>query len=247
VVATLTAEARKINILRLVWSQGSGVMKAGSMQEFPSFMLEGYANFMAGRYVTERARYRELAEKGQTPTTMVIACCDSRAAPETIFDCGPGQLFVLRNVANLVPPYEPEAFYHGTFSAIEFAVIHLKVQNIVVLGHGRCGGIQAALSTAVGQAPEGDFIGKWLTMVGPIAEKASAEVDLTAPERQTTLERIAIKQSVANLSTIPAVKSRMDAGTMKLHGAWFDISSGALWVLDGPSGEFVQPDLQVPA
>lgn len=212
-------------------------------QQFPPFLIEGYRNFMSGRYATESQRYRKLAEEGQKPTTMVIACCDSRAAPETIFDCGPGQLFVLRNVANLVPPFGPDAAYHGTSSAIEFAIVHLKVENIVVMGHGRCGGIAGALATAAGHAPEGAFIGKWLTMIEEVAGKVEANELLTASEQQTALERIVIRQSIGNLLTFPFVKDRVEANELSLHGAWFDISSGELWTMNGESGDFMRPEL----
>ncbi|WP_404406734.1 carbonic anhydrase [Pelagibacterium halotolerans] len=213
------------------------------MQGFPKFLLDGYKNFMAGRYATESGRYRDLAEKGQKPTTLVIACCDSRAAPETVFDCGPGELFVVRNVANLVPPFGPDAAYHGTSAAIEFAIVHLKIAHIVVMGHGRCGGIQGALATAGGNAPEGAFIGKWLDMVKPVAERVEANDLLTASERQTALERISIRQSIGNLMGFPFVKSRVDEGKLSLHGAWFDISTGELWVMNGESGDFTRPDV----
>lgn len=210
-------------------------------QDFPPSLLEGYRNFMAGRYSTESDRYRTLAEEGQKPTTMVIACCDSRSAPETIFDAGPGQLFVMRNVANLVPPFGPDAAYHGTSSAIEFAVIHLKVQHIVVMGHGRCGGISGALATAAGHAPEGDFIGKWLTMIKEVAGKVEANSLMTPAEQQTALERIVIRQSLGNLMTFPFVKSRVEENQLSVHGAWFDISTGELWTMNGESGDFVRP------
>jgi carbonic anhydrase len=212
-------------------------------QDFPPSLLEGYRNFRAGRYSTESDRYRTLAEEGQKPTTMVIACCDSRSAPETIFDAGPGQLFVMRNVANLVPPFGPDAAYHGTSSAIEFAVIHLKVQHIVVMGHGRCGGISGALATAAGHAPEGDFIGKWLTMIKEVAGKVEANSLMTPAEQQTALERIVIRQSLGNLMTFPFVKSRVEENQLSVHGAWFDISTGELWTMNGESGDFVRPQL----
>lgn len=211
--------------------------------EFPPFLLEGYKHFMAGRYNDERSRYKSLAETGQKPTTLVIACCDSRAAPETIFDCGPGQLFVMRNVANLVPPFGPDGTHHATSAAIEYAVVHLKVAHIVVMGHGRCGGIQAALNTAAGQAPEGDFIGAWLSMVKPVADRVEANDLLTPAERQTALERIAVRQSIGNLLSFPYIKSHVEAGDVSLHGAWFDISTGELWVMNGESGDFIRPEL----
>ncbi|EBU7498174.1 carbonate dehydratase, partial [Salmonella enterica subsp. enterica serovar Typhi] len=116
------------------------------MGYLPDHLLKGYRAFMAGRYHDESALYRQLARDGQSPETLVIACCDSRAAPEAIFNSAPGELFVVRNVANLVPPYEPDGEFHATSAALEFAVQSLKVKNIVVMGHGRCGGIRAALS-----------------------------------------------------------------------------------------------------
>ena len=115
------------------------------MHRFPDHLLGGYRSFIDGRYVREKERYKELSRTGQSPTTMVIACCDSRAAPELIFDAGPGELFVLRNVANLVPPFQPDSGQHGTSAAIEFAVQSIGIREIVVMGHGRCGGIRAAL------------------------------------------------------------------------------------------------------
>ena len=211
------------------------------MVAFPQDLLDGYRNFMTGRYAAERDRYHDLAEEGQTPQSLVIACCDSRSAPETIFDCGPGELFVLRNVANLVPPFTPNGDYHAASSAIEFAVIHLNVKNIVVMGHGRCGGIKAALATAAGHAPQGDFIGKWLTMLGPVADKVNGTDLLTATERETALERISVRQSVSNLMTFPFIKGRVAEGELALFGAWFDISTGELWVMDTQTGDFSRP------
>src|SRR5690606_4583725 len=118
------------------------------MAHLPEHLLAGHRNFMSGHYAAESGRYRALARDGQTPETMVIACCDSRSAPEVIFGAGPGELFVLRNVANLIPPYEPDGEFHSTSAALEFAVQSLKVKNIVVMGHGRCGGIKAALNSS---------------------------------------------------------------------------------------------------
>lgn len=211
-------------------------------EHFPQFLLDGYRNFMSGRYADERERYKTLAESGQKPTTLVIACCDSRAAPETIFDCGPGQLFVMRNVANLVPPFGPDGMHHATSSAIEYAVVHLKVSHVVVMGHGRCGGIQAALDTSAGHAPDGDFIGAWLAMLKPVSDKVEAADLLTPAERQTVLERIAVRQSIGNLLSFPYLKSRVEEGSLSLHGAWFDISTGELWVMNGESGDFARPE-----
>src|SRR5262245_38499147 len=206
------------------------------MSHLPDHLLAGYRNFMSGRYVAESRRYRELAREGQTPETMVIACCDSRAAPEAIFDAKPGELFVVRNVANLVPPYAPDGEYHSTSAALEFGVQSLKVKDIVVMGHGRCGGIRAALDPQQRPLSPGDFIGKWMSLVEPAAQAISGNTMMTAAERQTALERISIRFSIANLRTFPCVNILEGKGRLSLHGAWFDISTGELWVMDPATG-----------
>ena len=211
------------------------------MNRFPDRLLSGYRNFMSGRYAEQSARYRALAETGQKPKTLVIACCDSRAAPETIFDSGPGELFVVRNVANLVPPYEPDGQFHATSAALEFAVQSLKVSDILVMGHGRCGGISAALDPDAGPLSPGDFIGKWMGMLKPAAEQIQGADILTAGERQRALERVSIRNSLNNLRTFPCVRILEEKGRLQLHGAWFDISTGELWIMDAASGDFKRP------
>jgi carbonic anhydrase len=212
------------------------------MSHLPERLLAGYRTFMNGRFAGETARYRDLARQGQTPETMVIACCDSRAAPETIFDAGPGELFVVRNVANLAPPYQPDGGHHSTSAALEFAVHGLKVKHVVVMGHGRCGGIRAALDPAAEPLSTGDFIGKWMSLVRPAAEAVSGNSMMTPGERQTALERISIRYSIANLRTFPHVKTLEEEGKLSLHGAWFDISTGELWVMNTETGDFERPD-----
>lgn len=213
-----------------------------AMSSFPTRLLEGYQSFMSGRYTAERNRYRDLAEAGQEPHTLVIACCDSRAAPETVFDCGPGELFVVRNVANLVPPYAPDGNFHSTSAALEFAVQSLKIRQIVVLGHGRCGGIKAALDVDAAPLSPGDFIGQWMGLLKPAAQQIKDSVLLTSGERQFALEHISIRNSIANLRTFPCVKILEDRGKMALHGAWFDISTGELWVMNSQTGDFCRPE-----
>jgi carbonic anhydrase len=212
------------------------------MSEFPAFLLDGYKSFMAHRYEPEEARYKVLADKGQSPTTMIIACCDSRSAPETIFDAGPGEMFVVRNVANLVPPFQPDAMQHGTSAAIEFAVVALNISNIVIMGHGRCGGIRAALDPHATPLAQGDFIGKWMTLLSPASEAVSKYTLLTSKERQTMLEHFSVRNSITNLRTFPYVKALEDEGKLAIHGAWFDISTGELWVMDA-DGDFYRPDV----
>ena len=198
---------------------------------------------MAGRYVREKDRYRELAAVGQSPTTMIIACCDSRAAPELIFDAAPGELFVLRNVANLVPTYQPDGGQHGTSAGIEFAVKALEIANIVIMGHGRCGGIKAALAPYQSPLDDGDFIGKWMSMLGGLPEQVGQNELMTATERQTALERISIRNSIQNLRTFPYVAALEAEGKLAVHGAWFDISTGELWIMDAETGDFRRPEL----
>jgi carbonic anhydrase len=212
------------------------------MHRFPAALLDGYRTFMADRYAREKNRYRELAAEGQSPKAMIIACCDSRAAPETVFNAGPGELFVLRNVANLVPTFQPDAGQHGTSAAIEFAVNSLGVSDVVVMGHGRCGGIRAALAPSGAPLAQGDFIGKWMSMLAPVTEQVARYEILTDNERQTMLERLSIRNSIQNLRTFPYVSALEAEGKLALHGAWFDISTGELWIMDGDTGDFARPE-----
>lgn len=198
---------------------------------------------MSGRYLDERDRYRSLASDGQKPQVLIIACCDSRAAPETIFGAGPGELFVMRNVANMVPPFAPDGQYHATSAAIEYAVQVLKVKHIIIMGHGRCGGIQAALNPLDEPLSQGDFIGKWMGLLKPAAEQIQSNEIMTVSERQTALERVSIRNSIDSLRTFPFVEQLEIDGKISLHGAWFDISTGELWIMDTETGDFRRPEL----
>lgn len=193
--------------------------------KFPQRLLDGYASFRAGRYASEAERYRRLGEGQQKPSIMMIACCDSRAAPETIFDAGPGEIFVVRNVANLVPPYAPDGRHHSTSAALEFAVLQLGVQHIVIMGHGRCGGIRA-ITEPGDPLSTGDFIGKWLAGVRDVA--ATVEPGRDPAEYLTLVEQASVEHSLANLRTFPWVRVREGKDQLTLHGAWFDISQGEL-------------------
>ncbi len=210
--------------------------------DFPEKLLKGYHVFMNTRLVQERERYKQLAYEGQKPETMVIACCDSRTVPETIFDTDPGEIFVMRNVANLVPPFHPDKEYHATSAALEFAVQSLKVKNIVVLGHARCGGIRSALDLDGKPLSSVDFIGKWMGLLTPAAEAVATNTLMTSSERQTALERISIRYSINNLRTFPWIKRREDQGKLALHGAWFDIATGELWIMDRRTGDFIRAE-----
>jgi len=212
------------------------------MDTFPASLTAGYRAFREGRYADEAARYKTLADAGQSPECLVVGCCDSRAAPESIFNAAPGEIFVVRNVANIVPPYQPDDEYHSTSAALEFAVQALKVKHIVVLGHGRCGGIQAALSPAAEPLSPGDFIGKWMELLSPVAASIAGNQWMTPAERQTALERISIRHSIENLRTFPCVSILEKKGRLSLHGAWFDISSGELWTMNPETGDFAHVD-----
>ncbi|MFN0193720.1 MAG: carbonic anhydrase, partial [Aestuariivirga sp.] len=166
----------------------------------------------------------------QKPSIIVIACCDSRAAPETIFDSGPGEIFVMRNVANLVPPYAPDGKHHATSAALEFAVLSLGVKHVVVMGHGRCGGIRAVVD---GGDPlsSGDFIGKWMSDVRDVAQ-AVRETVAKDMDLQTAVEHASVEHSLANLRTFPWLRVRENQNAISLHGAWFDIALGELHAYD---------------
>jgi carbonic anhydrase len=214
-----------------------------SDQKFPKRLTEGYESFLGGRFGGERQRFEELADRGQNPEILLIGCCDSRVSPELIFDARPGEMFVLRNVANLVPPYKPNDDYHGTSAAIEFAVMGLKVKHIVVMGHAQCGGVKAY--TELQHDPymrplaPGDFIGGWIKLLAPAAEKLGSPSE----PRANWSERLAlqsIKESLKNLRSFPYIKTLEDRGWLTLHGAYFGVASGELLALEDPEGEFLQ-------
>jgi carbonic anhydrase len=195
----------------------------------PKRLLDGYGAFRAGRYQSEAQRYRDLGSGVQKPSVIIIACCDSRAAPETIFDAGPGEIFVMRNVANLVPPYAPDGKHHATSAALEFSVLSLGVRHVVVMGHGRCGGIRAVVE---GGDPlsSGDFIGKWMSDVRDVAQAVRSLGE--KEDLQTAVERASVEHSLANLRTFPWLRMRENRNEISVHGAWFDISLGELHVYD---------------
>jgi carbonic anhydrase len=204
---------------------------------FPKSLLEGYRAFRTQRLPVEQSRYRELSVHGQSPETMVIGCCDSRVSPEVIFDAGPGELFVMRNIANLVPVYQPDENAHGVSAALEFAVNVLHVKHIVVLGHAQCGGIRAFVDKSAPLSP-GDFIGKWMAMFvkpGEVVEQRSHE---SMQDFVTRIEKAAVFRSLENLQTFPFVRARVESGELQLHGAYFGVAEGSLFVLDKQTKEF---------
>jgi carbonic anhydrase len=202
-------------------------------------LVQGYRRFRDREWRSERDRWAELAE-GQSPKVMVIACSDSRVDPSQIFDARPGEMFVVRNVAALVPPYEPDNNYHGVSAALEFAVTQLEVSELLVMGHGFCGGCAAALTGQFDNADHGagHFIAHWIDMLRESRDKVrSGHAQL---DRQAFLEMEleAVKVSLRNLRTFPWVREREADGRLKLHGAYFAIADGILHVCDEASGAF---------
>jgi len=204
---------------------------------FPQRLIDGYGAFASGRLQSEQDRYRELAEHGQTPEIMVIGCCDSRVSPEVIFDARPGELFVVRNVDNLVPPYETDGKYHGVSAALEFGVGVLKVKHIVILGHAHCGGIRAYAEDTAPISP-GDFIGRWMSLMAPAAEKVGARGSMSRTEYLERMEQASILNTLDNLMTFPRLSKLVERGAVTLHGAYFGVAKGELSVLDRATGEF---------
>lgn len=200
-------------------------------------LMDGYHRFRDTGWARQRARWAELSE-GQSPRVMVIACSDSRVDPAQVFDTSPGEIFVVRNVANLVPPFELDGKRHGVSAALEFAVTQLEVSEIVVMGHGSCGGVGAALSRRfAGQPPgEGGFIAHWVDMLDEARERIVAQHG-TGAEAAHALELETVRVSLANLRTFPCIPEREAAGTLRLHGAYFAIADGLLHVMDA-NGEF---------
>jgi carbonic anhydrase len=203
----------------------------------PPRLAEGYRAFRAGRLILEQSRYRELAAEGQKPEIMVIGCCDSRVSPEVIFDAHPGELFVVRNVANLVPPYTPDGGRHGVSAALEYAVQALKVRHIVVLGHAQCGGVRAFAEDSAPLSP-GDFIGQWMTLLSPVADALGPRKDMPLADYLTRLEQASLAQTLNNLLTFPYIRSGVEKGSLRMHAAYFGVATGTLSVLDQATGEF---------
>ena len=203
-------------------------------------LIDGYRRFRSERWPTERERFERLAS-GQRPRTLVIACSDSRVDPSMIFSAMPGELFVVRNVANLVPPYTPGAVYHGTSAALEFGVRALQVEHIIVLGHAQCGGARALLE---GTPPSlSDFVEQWLTIGEPARQRAFACPH--GQDRQQACEHEIVRLSLDNLMSFRWIREAVDAGRLSLHGCYFGIATGTLLIL-GPDGRFAPvPDVAV--
>lgn len=206
----------------------------------PGYLLQRYRGWKATDHAENHAWYRRLAEEGQRPRCMVISCCDSRVHVTQLFGAGPGEFFLHRNIANLVPPYLPDRDHHGTSAALEYAVRRLKVSNLVVLAHSLCGGVNGCRAMCSGEAPDLDddasFVGRWLDILRPGYERVRHLEDPT--EQQMALEWQTVIVSLENLMTFPFVSEAVDEGRLGLHGMWVDISTGALQVLNGTTGLF---------
>lgn len=203
-------------------------------------LIAGYRAFRAGTYRQNEERYRALAARRQRPRALIIACCDSRTDPAMVFNSDPGELFVVRNVANLVPPYEPDSHYHhGTSAALEFGVKALEIKDIIVMGHAACGGIEAIYDDCCGKPASGDFIPSWISLIEPVARQVlekHGELDRHTVLRK--LEQEAVVASLDRLRSFPFIKEREDAGQLRLHGWFYGIGTGLLSIYEPEVGRF---------
>jgi carbonic anhydrase len=207
---------------------------------FPEVLADRYKRFKFRHFAANQEHYESLATYGQSPEVMVVSCCDSRVEPEVIFAAMPGELFVVRNVANLVPPYETSGKYHGVSAALEFAVLNLRVKHIVVMGHSGCGGVRASLEHDAARQTEAAFISNWMSMLDDARDEVLARhAGRPAAELRMALERSGVKTSLANLRTFPCIQILENKGRIQLHGVYFDISTGVLHVLHPGTGEYV--------
>ncbi|GAB4540842.1 MAG: carbonic anhydrase [Ruegeria sp.] len=206
----------------------------------PSYLVQRYHGWKATTYSENQAWYRRLATEGQRPRAMVISCCDSRVHVTSIFGADQGEFFIHRNIANLVPPYEPDGERHGTSAAIEYAVTALKVAHLIVLGHSQCGGVQGCIDMCKGNAPQLEakesFVGRWMDILKPRFDLVADVDDSTEQARQ--FERQAVVASLENLMTFPFVESAVKAGELSIHGLWTDIGEGALEWYDPKEKKF---------
>lgn len=210
------------------------------IKPLPTFLLQRYQGWKATTYAENSAWYRRLATEGQRPRAMVISCCDSRVHVTSIFGADQGEFFIHRNIANLVPPFEPDGDHHGTSAAVEYAVKVLQVAHIVVLGHSRCGGVQGCIDMCEGRAPELEektsFVGRWMDILRP---KYAEVADLAEEEAKSQrLEQLAVVTSMENLMTFPFVESRVNDGSLSLHGLWTDIAEGGMSQFMGKTLDF---------
>ncbi|CUK03537.1 carbonic anhydrase [Shimia thalassica] len=206
----------------------------------PTYLVQRYQGWKATTYASNESWYRHLGTEGQHPRAMIISCCDSRVHVTSIFGADQGEFFIHRNIANLVPPYQPDGNQHGTSAAVEYAVTALKVAHVVVLGHSQCGGVQGCIDMCEGNAPalesKESFVGRWMDVLRPSYEEVS---DIENPaEKARSFEKQAVLVSLENLMTFPFVKERVDSGELSLHGLWHNIAEGGLESFNPASGNF---------
>lgn len=212
------------------------------VKSLPSYLLDRYQHWKDQSFPESRDWFRKLATEGQHPRAMVIACCDSRVAVSSVFGQRTGELFVHRNIANLVPPYTPDGRHHGTGAAVEFAVTTLKVEHILVMGHSSCGGVRGCIDMCNGHSAElddpGSLVGRWLDVLRPAFDRVA---DITnAVDQQTALEKEGIQVSLENLLGYPFVAEAVEADRLTLHGLWTDIAEMDLETFDGAVRHFVR-------
>ena len=200
-------------------------------------LIEGFQRFRADYFEANRARFERLADRPQHPRYAIVTCCDSRIDTTRVFDAIPGEIFLIRNIANLVPPYEPDLYHHSTSAAIEYAIRILKVGQFVILGHAGCGGIQALLDPP---APSTDFITLWLEMAGSARDRTLSKEGLSRGERQRDCELEALKSSWNNLMTFPWLRARLEDGSLQVDALYLDLESGALLLYDQKGDTFAE-------
>ena len=208
----------------------------------PSYLIKRYHGWKATTFAENKSWYSRLAEEGQRPRAMVISCCDSRVHVTSIFGAETGEFFIHRNIANMVPPYEPNSDHHGTSAAIEYAVTGLHVSNIIVMGHSICGGVKACHDMCSGLAPEleetASFVGRWMDILRPGFERLK-ERGVEGDAFLGALEREGVLVALENLMSFPFVKERVESGELSLHGLWNNIATGELENYDPESGKFI--------
>ena len=202
-------------------------------------LIAGFKAFRVTYFEQRPALYEELVNNGQQPEVLIIACSDSRVDPALLLNSQPGELFVIRNVANLVPPYEPDSRHHGTSAALEFAVRDLQVRHIVILGHSRCGGMHALRLASLGERTDREFITPWISIAERACHCADSET-LSGPDGARLVEQAALTVSLQNLLTFPWVQERKEAGKLQLHAWWFDLERGQLWAKEDRDESFLQ-------
>ena len=210
------------------------------MTHLPEQLADRYRRFKFRHFVPNQDHYETLAIHGQNPEIMIVSCCDSRVDPETIFSAMPGELFVVRNVANLVPPFETNGKYHGVSAALEFAALNLRVKHIVILGHSGCGGVRACLDHEAARQTDAAFIKNWMSMLDEKRDDLRQKhPKASTAELRPALEREGVKTSIDNLRTFPCIQALEAKGKLSLHGIYFDIASGTLQALNQATGGFV--------